>query len=59
VDNHISSLRAKLETDSEAPRWILTVHGVGYRLQVQGAILHNRDSAGAFHRHTPIQEDEA
>jgi DNA-binding response OmpR family regulator len=35
VDNHIASLRAKLETDAEAPRWILTVHGVGYRLEME------------------------
>ncbi len=34
VDNHIASLRAKLEPDPEAPRWILTVHGVGYRLEI-------------------------
>jgi DNA-binding response OmpR family regulator len=33
VDTHIAALRAKLETDSEQPRWIVTVHGVGYRLQ--------------------------
>jgi DNA-binding response OmpR family regulator len=33
VDNHIASLRAKLEPEPEAPRWILTVHGVGYRLE--------------------------
>jgi DNA-binding response OmpR family regulator len=32
VDNHIASLRAKLERDAEAPRWIKTVHGVGYKL---------------------------
>ncbi|HXF09231.1 MAG TPA: response regulator transcription factor [Desulfuromonadaceae bacterium] len=32
VDNHIASLRAKLEPDPDAPRWIKTVHGVGYRL---------------------------
>ena len=31
VDNHIAMLRAKIETDSEQPRWIQTVHGVGYR----------------------------
>jgi DNA-binding response OmpR family regulator len=36
VDNHIASLRAKLETDSESPRWIQTVHGVGYRLEMEG-----------------------
>lgn len=32
VDNHIASLRAKLEPDPAQPRWIKTVHGVGYRL---------------------------
>ena len=33
VDNHIASLRAKLEKNPDAPRWIKTVHGVGYRLE--------------------------
>jgi len=32
VDTHIGALRAKIEPDPDAPRWILTVHGVGYRL---------------------------
>jgi DNA-binding response OmpR family regulator len=32
VDNHIASLRAKLESDPDSPRWIKTVHGVGYKL---------------------------
>jgi DNA-binding response OmpR family regulator len=31
VDNHISSLRSKLETDPARPVHIQTVHGVGYR----------------------------
>ncbi len=34
VDNHIASLRAKLEADPDQPRWIKTVHGVGYRLEL-------------------------
>jgi DNA-binding response OmpR family regulator len=34
VDNHIAGLRAKLEPDPENPRWIKTVHGVGYRLDL-------------------------
>ncbi len=34
VDNHIASLRAKIESDPENPRWIKTVHGVGYKLDV-------------------------
>ncbi|MHB9005343.1 MAG: winged helix-turn-helix domain-containing protein, partial [Limisphaerales bacterium] len=33
VDNHIASLRSKVEPDPEQPRWIKTVHGVGYRLE--------------------------
>jgi len=33
VDNHIASLRAKIERDPETPRWLLTVHGVGYKLE--------------------------
>jgi DNA-binding response OmpR family regulator len=37
VDNHIASLRAKIEPDPEEPRWIKTVHGVGYRLALEGA----------------------
>ena len=34
VDNHIASLRSKLEKNPERPRWIETVHGVGYRLKL-------------------------
>lgn len=31
VDNHVASLRGKLEDDPSNPRFILTVHGVGYK----------------------------
>src|SRR5947208_6134222 len=34
VDNHIASLRAKLEPDPDGPRSIKTVHGRGYRLEL-------------------------
>ena len=37
VDNHIASLRGKLEKTPEQPRWIKTVHGVGYRLDLPSA----------------------
>ena len=33
VDKHIASLRAKLEDNPDQPRWIQTLHGVGYRLE--------------------------
>jgi len=33
VDNHIASLRGKIEPDPDRPRWLQTVHGVGYRLE--------------------------
>lgn len=31
IDTHIKNLRQKIETDSRNPRYILTVHGVGYK----------------------------
>jgi DNA-binding response OmpR family regulator len=31
VDNHVASLRAKLEADPARPAYIQTVHGVGYK----------------------------
>jgi DNA-binding response OmpR family regulator len=34
VDNHIASLRAKIEEDPAEPRRLVTVFGVGYRLIV-------------------------
>jgi DNA-binding response OmpR family regulator len=33
VDMHIATLRAKIEKNPDEPRWIKTVHGVGYRLE--------------------------
>ncbi len=35
VDTHVASLRGKIEKDPENPRWIKTVHGVGYRLETR------------------------
>ncbi len=35
VDNHMASLRAKLERDPDEPRWLKTVHGVGYKLELK------------------------
>jgi DNA-binding response OmpR family regulator len=35
IDNFISQLRSKLETDPAAPRHLLTVRGVGYRLSLE------------------------
>jgi len=31
VDTHVKNLRQKIETDPKAPKYILTVHGIGYR----------------------------
>ncbi len=33
VDTHIKNLRRKLEPDPKNPRYIVTVHGVGYKFQ--------------------------
>jgi DNA-binding response OmpR family regulator len=37
IDNFISQLRSKLEDDAANPRHILTVRGVGYRLDTTGS----------------------
>ena len=34
IDNHIANLRHKLEPNPESPRFIKTVHGIGYRLEL-------------------------
>ncbi len=34
VDTHVLRLRRKFEADPEQPRWILTVHGQGYKFSV-------------------------
>jgi DNA-binding response OmpR family regulator len=31
VDTHIKNLRQKIETDPKTPKYVLTVHGIGYR----------------------------
>lgn len=34
IDSHVKNLRAKIGDDPRSPRWIYTVHGVGYRFEV-------------------------
>jgi DNA-binding response OmpR family regulator len=34
VDTHIGNLRGKIEPNPDSPRWLKTVHGVGYRLEM-------------------------
>jgi len=31
IDTHVKNLRHKIEEDPKDPKYILTVHGVGYR----------------------------
>ncbi|HUS83389.1 MAG TPA: response regulator transcription factor [Dehalococcoidia bacterium] len=33
IDSHIKNIRRKLEPDPQRPRYVVTVHGVGYRLE--------------------------
>jgi DNA-binding response OmpR family regulator len=35
VDKHVASLRTKIGDDPDHPRWIHTVHAVGYRLELE------------------------
>ncbi|MBL9017363.1 MAG: winged helix-turn-helix domain-containing protein, partial [Myxococcales bacterium] len=34
VDNHLVKLRRALEDEPDKPRWLVTVHGAGYKLDV-------------------------
>jgi DNA-binding response OmpR family regulator len=34
VDNHLVKLRRAVEAEPDKPRWLLTVHGVGYKLDI-------------------------
>lgn len=36
VAGHVRRLRMKLEEDPSSPRWIVTVHGFGYRFEPEG-----------------------
>lgn len=36
VDTHIKNVRQKIESDPKAPRYVLTVHGVGYKFGGDG-----------------------
>lgn len=33
IDSHVKNLRAKMNDDPRQPKWIFTVHGVGYRFE--------------------------
>jgi DNA-binding response OmpR family regulator len=47
VDNHIASLRAKLEVDPSRPVYIQTVHGVGYKFVRTRDSRQNREGGDA------------
>jgi DNA-binding response OmpR family regulator len=34
VDNHLVKLRRALEEEPDKPRWLVTIHGAGYKLDV-------------------------
>jgi DNA-binding response OmpR family regulator len=35
IDAHVKNIRKKIETDQRRPRYILTVHGIGYRFAAE------------------------
>lgn len=34
IDSHVKNLRAKIGDDPKNPKWLYTVHGVGYRFEI-------------------------
>ncbi len=43
VDNHLVKLRKALEAEPDRPRWLITVHGAGYKLDVAKDAVRWRD----------------
>ncbi len=39
VDNHLVKLRKALEAEPDKPRWLVTVHGAGYKLDIARAAV--------------------
>jgi len=39
VDNHLVKLRRALEDEPDKPRWLVTIHGAGYKLDVPRAAV--------------------
>ncbi|MEO8552679.1 MAG: response regulator transcription factor, partial [Kofleriaceae bacterium] len=46
VDNHLVKLRRALEDEPDKPRWLVTIHGAGYKLDVpREAVTYTRPSS--------------
>jgi DNA-binding response OmpR family regulator len=47
VDNHLVKLRRALENEPDKPRWLVTIHGAGYKLDVpRDAVRFARSASG-------------
>jgi DNA-binding response OmpR family regulator len=44
VDTHMATLRSKVEPEPESPRYLKTVHGVGYRMEKEASGVGRPDS---------------
>ena len=47
VDNHLVKLRRALEDEPDKPRWLVTVHGAGYKLDVPREAIRWAANGGA------------
>ena len=45
IDSHVKNLRAKLGDDPKHPKWLYTVHGVGYRFEAPQQPADNKAEA--------------
>lgn len=43
IDSHVKNLRAKLGDDPKNPRWLYTVHGVGYRFEAPEGVAPRKE----------------
>jgi DNA-binding response OmpR family regulator len=50
VDNHLVKLRRALEAEPDKPRWLVTVHGAGYKLDIAREAVRWAGSASGMTR---------
>lgn len=59
LDTHVTRLRRKVEDDPSAPRFLLTVYRVGYRLELPGGESDGDGVAGEPAARATVGEDHA
>ena len=59
IDSHVKNLRAKIGDNPRSPKWLHTVHGVGYRFRIPRKLRSKptcETQANRLHRQPPMRK---